>query len=1229
MRFLGALCVAALLLSSNGAVAGAEFLNYKSYIELAGQLAPKVDLFKDIWQQDPDAGIYAGTSRDFLYWILKQFQHATTAESATKIRRELLARDKIEVREFVMRESDVDVISWRFLKIDAAAYRVHKVDMINASRLDPNSVYGRTEIDQGFIPAEKIVIGKNGIREYPQFGDGAREIFEGHLTVHFTPWEIFKETHYARLMANHPILLALRYLRLLAVDEYNRFGRGFSFREVSDLMDSHTEAQIREIIDKALDGKELLPYLQNDSFTRWLNSTIRRAYRSYSNVNVANKLMLHFRVNELSSRYPAVKFTNNYLFARSWDWGEIEKNMEKYQVDESEFLSPIETTLPGLKGYHGAGTDYAFDNIIMQGILPSVGGTAGQGTYMVGKSNIDFAIHWRGGGRQRLVELTFAPTARLVDIRGGEGSRVYNAFSRQHYGADTLEAFVEAFGIDIICYPYTPTAYVIKNSEVIVGINGAYRTVLTFGKARERAETLTTSKELRQLLTELNGSDIAVNDMKSIVQSVKQKFPISEIVSILKAVPVAMMPLIFELTTSPKDFIDLIEISRRRLSDDRFIEILDRLDPTHFSREKIDDDHLIQLIQSFDRDAEVARLIPYMLQRIDAPEIATVLETYLKNNHRRHAGALLGLALTFTANSILPWRNSALLENNGARIDVLPPLSQMILSLLFLQANYDYERSLQRLTTAFASLEFTKNRNELRSVQSSVAHDAITFTALKPAEVVSMLEVFRAGLKFITLVAPEQSFQGTEKALSIWSSLKISDKESLEILTNFNMAFMQSAPDKDQIRVTRLYLDAVISGTWPDLPVALRMKIMDLAQRCPEAIYQLAEDPALERMMTFQQLILLPVKHPEELAVHLKEAKTEGVQALFALKMAEANMNTEFAAQTFSQIFSHVKVTKTFEVRLNSGYVLSQNDFTLMYARFLSALTRLPSISSKLFKTIVGLPEVPTELKDLPINIEIEALKWSLVLEHSGRSPRTTIRTIRRAILDPKKSDIQRMSAARAMALFDKSGKGQADAAKKLKSQFQKIDRRWFWQRHLNVEAFFNHDNHKYLNLFRHLGVEDSAMSDFLYNSFVKPGPDSLSAAQAAAFLLDLNIREKRFEAPLVKLLSKTAAKNMELYFKSLVTLFPSSTASILESLYVGHFVGELFTKYLDILVIAAAEDSTFLDALTDARLRGTIPKRRQLVIEGLYLDDWIRHQIESRGLGPCEKALLPATEVQ
>jgi hypothetical protein len=158
-------------------------------------LAPKVSLFADTWAKDPEAEFFGGTSRDFLYWVKGQFKDITTREDTVKKMASLRALKILDVRDFIIGESDVDVItSSGTLDLDAGDYGVRKIDPVDRQRLDPSTEMGKTEREQGHIPMEKIRLGRNGLIDWRDFGDGIGELHSGKPTVHFAPDEVFRQT---------------------------------------------------------------------------------------------------------------------------------------------------------------------------------------------------------------------------------------------------------------------------------------------------------------------------------------------------------------------------------------------------------------------------------------------------------------------------------------------------------------------------------------------------------------------------------------------------------------------------------------------------------------------------------------------------------------------------------------------------------------------------------------------------------------------------------------------------------------------------------------------------------------------------------------------------------------------------------------------------------------------------------------------------------------------------
>ena len=459
------------------------FLSETEFEQLANDLAPKVNLFADVWKENPAAEFYGGTSRDFLYWVKGKFRGVSSKREAREIAAGLRAQLSIDVRDFIVGDSDVDVIAESPLQqVRYQDYGIKKLDSITHKILDPSTVEGANEMHQGYIPAEKIRIRRNGI--ISQMGDGLEEIYSGRLSVHFSAPEEFAKTKFAELGINHPILLATRYIRLLGINYFNSYGQGVPNKEILLNIDPETVLRMREVIDPTLDSKTLQPFIARDKFRAWLNSNIQKAFRSYTNPTAALELERFFKIDELVARYETLEPINQYVFAKFRDEKTIYENLHREGIDPKKFFLEPMQVFPDGTYYHGTRTEEGFKGILFQGILPSDSGTADGGLYGVNKNNIQFAEKW-GGSRGRLLGLEVKADARIVDITRGLGEEVWKRYQKS---GKTLDQFADDFGVDIIRYPYDTEAYVVKNSSALKRPRGIHRQIFSFSKALEEAE---------------------------------------------------------------------------------------------------------------------------------------------------------------------------------------------------------------------------------------------------------------------------------------------------------------------------------------------------------------------------------------------------------------------------------------------------------------------------------------------------------------------------------------------------------------------------------------------------------------------------------------------------------------------------------------------------------------------------------------------------------------------
>src|ERR1051326_3967992 len=121
-------------------VARAEAITFEEFKAIAEELAPKVNPFRDAGAQDPSAEFFGGTTRDYLYWLKGQLAKGVTPA-------ELRAMKIIDVRDFIIGDSDIDIITEKSLGLSAETFGVKKIDYV---KLMPD------EVRQGYIPAEKI-----------------------------------------------------------------------------------------------------------------------------------------------------------------------------------------------------------------------------------------------------------------------------------------------------------------------------------------------------------------------------------------------------------------------------------------------------------------------------------------------------------------------------------------------------------------------------------------------------------------------------------------------------------------------------------------------------------------------------------------------------------------------------------------------------------------------------------------------------------------------------------------------------------------------------------------------------------------------------------------------------------------------------------------------------------------------------------------------------------------
>jgi len=474
---------------------------------LARELAPKVNLFAAVWAIDPEAEFYAGTTRDFTYWILKQIRGAKNKTELSEKIKVLKSREVIDIREIVGGESDIDVMTKStntLADMRGIDWGVKKLDLIDFERTNKDSMMGRSEVDQGFIPVEKLRLSKSaGLNLPDHFGNGVDELLSGRLSIHFSDPTVFWRTHYALEETNHPVLLAIRYIRILAQDYFNRYGQSYpNLKELLNTVSPEVQKQIESLFHSALADEKFQGFIKNGQGNKWLNASLLKSFRSYTNPTAAYLLLKHFKFDEVVAAYSdLISPINQFLFLEHRDWNAIRKKYKDYAVLEFELLTPVRERFPDFKIYHGAGSLSMFRGILFQGVLPSEGGSAGAGLYGVSKENIQFAIDWSRAKSKRedlVVELTLDPRARIMNISSGKGLELYTRWLAhrpvRQAPDDPHSDFAREFGIDILEYPYSPQAFVVKNSGVIRSTQGHQLRLKSLHEIVTEAKALNESK---------------------------------------------------------------------------------------------------------------------------------------------------------------------------------------------------------------------------------------------------------------------------------------------------------------------------------------------------------------------------------------------------------------------------------------------------------------------------------------------------------------------------------------------------------------------------------------------------------------------------------------------------------------------------------------------------------------------------------------------------------------
>ncbi len=254
-------------------------------IELAG----RVDLFQKIWATDPAARVFGGTSRDFIWFVRRELSKAKTASQVKAVLHGLRART-IEAAEFLGHASDIDVVS----TVKTEGYDVTPPENYVAS-----SAMGREEKLRGYMPVDKILLGKSAAESPPWMdrGDGILEIYRARPTIQYA--ERFAESAKFQAREYHPILLGLRLVRQTAVAYFSTHGHAHpDSAELLATIDPASRAYAAGVFAALRASPDTLePFAGNRFFRYRLNQGLARVFAGYTNPTAGRELMKLFGVD--------------------------------------------------------------------------------------------------------------------------------------------------------------------------------------------------------------------------------------------------------------------------------------------------------------------------------------------------------------------------------------------------------------------------------------------------------------------------------------------------------------------------------------------------------------------------------------------------------------------------------------------------------------------------------------------------------------------------------------------------------------------------------------------------------------------------------------------------------------------------------------------------------------------------------------------------------------------